>query len=1181
MKTQEIKSVKEVNYTKNKHYYLFILLIVSFLFTIFITFKSFSLMSGIRAYISGESLYSKATNQAYQHFISYLYSKKNEDYILFKEELKIPLADRVARIELEKSQMNIATTADALLSGGNDASDIDNMIDMFRNFGNFPYVKDAITAWKNADDSIQKLVEFSQIINKQMEVNPNTINYQKEYNRLIEIKSVIEDSEKVFISKLVRVSNILKSISTILVILAFCVTFGIITYLFLYDKMIIDDIRKFTIKLEEQNQKKSAESTLSNLLRGDNNLDNLCFQVISHIAKTVGAEVGTIYVSEEDSKDSKDSKLRLLGSYSYTRRKNLLSSIELGQGLVGEAARGKQMIAISEVPENYIRIESSLGNATPRSLLALPLIYKEKVCGVIELASLKTFSDENIDFLNLVSEKIAIAINVTQTNDHTLKLLKRTQEQSEELKAQQEELRVTNEELEERTNLLEIQKSEMVKKNTELKKSKIDLEEKSYQLELSTKYKSEFLSNISHELRTPLNSLMILSKKLLKNKENNLTTKQVEDISIIHSSGNDLLELINNILDLSKIEAGKMNISPEIISYSELTKKIKNMFIALFEEKNIKFSINVDSTLPGTFFTDLQKIEQVIKNLVANALKFTTAGEVALMFFRIDNSQIQSNILKIPEFTCTDIDKEGMIAIRVTDTGIGIPLERQKDIFEAFQQADGSTSRKYGGTGLGLTITRELVTLLGGIIHLESTPGKGATFTVIIPDNYSKTSKTLLLNSYENNLVSNNVSNSPASSDMIKKSSKSSIPLNSIQDDLEKIQVEDRPILIIEDDLKFAQTLYSFCKDKGYKCLHAGDGERGLELAKMYPISAIILDLKLPGQNGISVLKTLKHDLKTRHIPVHIMSAYTNSYDFYETIKGLGAVGIINKPVTLDLLEDAFEKISSFSEKAIKKLLVIEDNSITCEEVKSILESTTIKIDTANTAAIALERIKSDKYDCVLLDLILPDMNGFELLEQFDHLDKNQIPPVIVYTAKSLSDEELFRLNKYASSIISKGPSSNERLLDETALFLHAKIEQLPKQVRKKINDLHNITANKKKILLVDDDVRNIYSIISLLEDFDLEIFKAGNGQMAIDVLNLNPDINLVLMDIMMPVMDGYEAITKIRMDYRFFKLPILALTAKAMEEDRKKCYEVGATDYLTKPINEEKLISAIRVWLS
>ncbi|MFV5699698.1 response regulator [Flavobacterium sp. ZT3R17] len=743
--------------------------------------------------------------------------------------------------------------------------------------------------------------------------------------------------------------------------------------------------------------------------------------------------------------------------------------------------------------------------------------------------------------LSFANKELSTQAEELQIQQEELRQLnEELEQQAQNLKQQQEELQMTNEELEEQTQSLE-------EKNKEVEASKNDIEQKTKQLEISSKYKSEFLANMSHELRTPLNSLLILSKDLSENRKKNLDDVQVESAEIIYKSGHDLLVLINEVLDLSKIEAGKMSINVEKIALKNFTDNLLRDFKHQAQQKGLELVCKLATALPEFIHTDSQRLNQILKNLISNAIKFTEKGSVTI---RIDPNT------------------ETTLNISVTDTGIGISEDKQTAIFEAFQQAEGGTSRKYGGTGLGLSISRELAKLLESEIKVSSTIDEGSTFSLIIP-----------LEIFPEKETFSTIKLKPVLYAPRTKNETEYLNYDTIKDDRDTISADDKVVLIIEDDRNFAAILLNQANKKGFKCLSAATGEDGLLLASKYKPQAIILDMGLPGIKGQQVLHELKANPSVRHIPVHIISANDRSL---EPIRE-GAVEYLMKPITKNELEEAFNRIENFVNRKIKNLLIIEDNENSRKAMKILIGNSDIHCFEAATGKEALAFYQENHIDCIILDIGLPDISGFDLINKLEDIKDHKMPPIIVYTGKELTKEENNLLQKYAESIIIKGIKSEERLLDETALFLHRTISNLPKSKQIIINSLHDKEAifHSKKILLVDDDMRNVFALSKILQERGMEVIKSENGKNALEMLNVHSDIEMVLMDIMMPEMDGYEAMKRIRSQIKFRNLPVIALTAKAMKDDKQKCIDAGANDYITKPIDVERLLSLMRVWLS
>jgi len=921
-------------------------------------------------------------------------------------------------------------------------------------------------------------------------------------------------------------------------------------------------------RLETQVRKQSALQTgqnkLNKRMQGEKDIGTLADDIVACVAEQVGAQVGALFLAENGT-------LRLTGRYAYRKHEGVPEVFLLGEGLVGQTAASMQPIHLNDVPEDYVLVGSALGQAVPRNILAVPFFFNQEVKGVIEIASLEPFSNLHREFLDLVADSIGIAVQTAQSRERVKELLEASQRFIEELQTQQEELKTANEELVEQTQRLkeseerikaqqeemEVTNEELEEKNELLEQQKREVElarkaveEKTVEVALASKYKSEFLANMSHELRTPLNSLLLLARGLAKNKEGNLTEDQMESARIIYVGGNDLLNLINEILDLSRIEAGRMDLRLGLVRISDLAAGVRASFGHMAKEKGIGLEVAVSDDAPAEITSDHKRVEQVIRNLLANAIKFTETGGVAVTF-------------GIPA-PGTDLSRSGLsatecLAVAIKDTGIGIAPEQHKIIFEAFHQVDRGTTRKYEGTGLGLSISREIVSLLGGEIQVESELGKGSVFTVYLPTKAERPRKPDLGTRTED----------------VKRSQVSVQP--PIPDDRDGLTGSDAVILVIEDDPKFAGVLRAKCHEKGFKCLVAPTGEAGLELAAKRLPGAVILDIRLPGMDGWSVLSALKEDIRTRHIPVHVVSVESSSTESLRR----GAVGHASKPVDQQCLEEVFHTLERVSTGTPKRLLVVEDDPKIRRDIVRLIGGGDVKVDEAGTGAEAMEALRSNRFNCVVLDLGLPDMAGNELLVKLER-DGVEPPPVIVHTARDLTRDEEEGLREHAGSIVIKDVRSQERLLDEVSLFLHREVSRMPEKKRKIIRDLHDTDEllRGKKVLVVDDDMRTTFAVSRILSERGMKPLKAENGERALRLLEEHPDVALVLMDIMMPVMDGYEAMKRIRAREGFYKLPIIALTAKAMPEDREKCLAAGANDYMPKPVDEGRLISMIRVWM-
>jgi CheY-like chemotaxis protein/HAMP domain-containing protein len=923
----------------------------------------------------------------------------------------------------------------------------------------------------------------------------------------------------------------------------------------------IDNLRGTTDRNQEQDWLKTNLAKFTRMLQGQRDLVTVGRTLLSELAPLVDAQQGTIYQMERsdpgETLEPTGSTLRLLAA--YAQREGHPERISIGVGLVGQAAAEKQRILLNDVPANYTAIRSSLGQASPTSIIVLPVLFEGETMAVIELAALRPFTDTHLQFLDQLTQSIGVVLNTIEATMRTENLLKQSQQLTTELQTRQIELQQTNEELASKAKQLAEQNEEVERKNKEVEQARRALEEKAAELALTSKYKSEFLANMSHELRTPLNSILILGQQLAENVGGNLTLKQTDFAKNIHSAGTDLLTLINDILDLSKIESGTVTVEPEEITFANLRDTVHRNFHHMAETKALGFKIEIDSKLPRAFVSDPKRLQQILKNLLSNAFKFTALGSVA-MSVRLVSSGWNADH---PVLGVTG----SAIAFEVTDTGIGIAQEKQKLIFEAFQQADAGTSRKYGGTGLGLAISRELANLLGGEIRLQSKPGTGSTFTLYLPLDYTGPTQRLFLGPSPTAHAPRVV---PVLS--IAKAEET------VADDRADVRPGDTSLLIIEDDPHYARILLAIARVKGFKAIVANRGQQALSLAREYTPTAISLDVFLPDMLGWTVLNNLKLDPHTRHIPVQMLSVEEQRQH------GLshGAFTYLVKPTTTSELESAFDKLKAYVAPHTKRLLVIEDNKIERASIVELLGHDDIAITAVGTGSEALEALETHDYDCCVVDLRLPDMSGFELLDRLRAQPGLKDIPIVVFTGKELSPDEEAQLHAVAKSVVLKDVQSPERLLDETALFLHRVVADLPEGKRRMIEQLHGSAdaLRGRKVLVVDDDARNIFALTTILENQEMEVVSATNGRQAIEIIESTPELSVVLMDIMMPEMDGYETMREIRNDVRFRTLPILALTAKAMKGDREKCLQAGASDYISKPVNTEQLLSLLRVWL-
>ncbi|HEY2048937.1 MAG TPA: HAMP domain-containing protein [Caulobacteraceae bacterium] len=923
----------------------------------------------------------------------------------------------------------------------------------------------------------------------------------------------------------------------------------------------IGNLRLTTDRNTDQDWLKTNIARFTSMLQGQRDLTTVGRMVLSDLAPLVEAQHGVIYqvVSEPDG----ELALRLLASYADQPTGGYPRRLHLGEGLVGQCARDARSMVLTRLPDNITPIRGGSFRARPRNAVVLPILFEGQVKAVIELAALTPFTELQLSFLEQLTASIGIVLNSIEATMQTEGLLTQSQQLAAELQTQQRELQQTNDQLEQKAQQLAERNVEVEAKNQEIEQARRALEEKATELALTSKYKSEFLANMSHELRTPLNSILILGQQLQENPDGNLSDKQVEFARTIHGAGTDLLNLISDILDLSKIESGTVSVDAEEILFAGLLETMARPFRHEAENRNLSFDVQLTPDLDRSIITDSKRLQQVLKNLLSNAFKFTAQGGVRLKVFPVGGGWS-------PEHP-TLRHAPSVVAFEVSDTGIGIPPEKQKIIFEAFQQADAGTSRKYGGTGLGLAISRELAGLLGGEIQLRSTPGEGSTFTLFLPLTYVGPQGSAAVRESEGRRWF------PPTQDGLGQA-RLSEPVEVILDDRSRIEAGDPVLLIVEDDPHYARVMVDLARDNGFKVLVAMRGADALTLARDHLPTAVSLDVFLPDMLGWTVLSQLKQNPSTRHIPVQIVTLD----DDRQHGLARGAFSFLNKPTTMEGLEDALAKIKAFSAPRQRRLLVVEDNPAEQLSVRELLAHDDIDIETVDSGSAALTRLAEAPADCVVLDLRLPDMSGFEVLERLRDDPTLADTPVVVFTGRELTPEEDARLHTMARSVVVKGVESPERLLDETALFLHRVVGDLPRDKQAMLERLHSSDEDLvgRTVLLVDDDARNIFALSSVLERRGMRVLTATTGSDAVSIVQSSPEVAIVLMDIMMPGMDGYETIGAIRADPAYRRLPIIALTAKAMKGDREKCLEAGASDYLAKPVHTEQLLSALRMWL-
>jgi len=925
----------------------------------------------------------------------------------------------------------------------------------------------------------------------------------------------------------------------------------------------IDNLRLTTDRNKEQDWLKTNLARFTGMLQGQRDLGTVGRMLLSELAPLVNAQQGVIYQmgSAEPAAGTETGTLVLLSTFADTPE-GYLGEVRIGEGLVGQCASEKRRMLITDLPRGTTPIRSGLFKAKPKNVIVLPVLFEDRVKAVIELATLSAFTASHLSFLEQLTSSIGIVLNSIEATMQTEGLLKQSQQLATELQTQQKELQQTNEQLAQKAQQLAEQNTEVERKNQEIEQARRALEEKARELALTSKYKSEFLANMSHELRTPLNSILVLGQQLAENADGSLSPKQVEFARTIHGAGTDLLNLISDILDLSKIESGTVSVEAEEVFFGALLDTVARPFRHEAENRRVLFEVTGDPAMGRSLVTDSKRLQQVLKNLLSNAFKFTEQGSVRLSVSLAFGGWNSGHPI---------LDGAGsVIAFEVKDTGIGIAPEKQRIIFEAFQQADAGTSRKFGGTGLGLAISRELANLLGGEIQLKSALGQGSTFTLYLPQTYVGPVAPPAAKTAEHGASFNTqaiLATVAAAEQEVR-----------IKDDRSSIEAGDAVLLIVEDDPHYARVLLDLSRDKGFKVLVAMTGAEALELAREFSPSAISLDVFLPDMLGWTVLNHLKQDPATRHIPVQMLTLDE------DRLLGLsrGAFAYVTKPSTTEELDVALTRIREYSQPRRKRLLVVEDNPAEQLSTQELLGYEDIDIDVVESGGAALRALSEANYDCAVLDLRLPDMSGFEVLTQLRDSSTLKDLPVVVFTGRELTPEEDAQLHTLARSVVIKDVESPERLLDETALFLHRVISDLPKEKQNMLDRLHRSddALTGRKVLVVDDDVRNIFAVSSVLERRGMEVLSAGTGREAIQTIESTPELAIVLMDIMMPEMDGYETMQTIRQNPSLRRLPIIALTAKAMKGDRERCLEAGASEYLAKPVNTEQLLSVLRMWL-
>jgi CheY-like chemotaxis protein/CHASE3 domain sensor protein len=1000
------------------------------------------------------------------------------------------------------------------------------------------------------------------------------VNGKQNMDIIRKLISHVIDTENDLLAKRKASSQSASTSAIIFIVVGSLIFLVIIIVLFLYiqatfarQKKIEEEIKITNIELEKvlgENEAKNwlltGTGALNEKMQGQQSERELSENVLTEVCLYTKALTGTLYLFNDA-----EARLELYSSYAFSNLNALKKTVQLSEGWLGQVAKDKKIAVIKGKLNDKLELQSSLVRDELAETIIVPFFFDKKLKGVIELAFNEEVSGYNRDYLTAVSNDIGIAVNTSQARTIMHDLFEETQQQAEELSAQQEEMRVTNEELMNKTEMLQASEEELRVQQEELRTINAELEEKASlleeknqaieearhainlkveELETTGKYKSEFLANMSHELRTPLNSILVLARILKDNKPANLSEDQIKYASVIFNAGNDLLTLINDILDLSKIESGKLDMQNENVKISDILNDMEMLFAEVASNKKIKYTNSVKDVAP-TIFTDKIRVEQVIKNLLSNAFKFTP-----------ENGSIAINVM--PGYAAQTV------SFSIKDTGIGIPQDKQKIIFEAFQQADGSTSRKYGGTGLGLSISRELAALLGGYITVTSKQGEGSEFVLTIP------------------LEAKQVES---------KEDEDTVPtaetFKPVAEFLKPIQRpagqenRDPLVVIVEDDKNFANILQDYARDHGYTAVLVNEGTNAVEIIKEKLPDAVILDIMLPGKDGWQILKELKQDESTMHIPVHLMSAGDAAAN---RVRREGAISFLKKPIDTNALDKLFGDIMINTGTKFTQILLVEDHKAQSQALKEMMQANGITVDQAFDGESAFRMLHENEYQCVILDLNLPDISGLDLLDKIKEVDRFASLPVIINTAMELDKTSVSRLMKYANAMVVKTNKSSDRLIDEVNLFLNKISSSSPQQntatAKSPVSTIGKAGIKGKKVLIVDDDMRNIFALSSALQSYDMEVEIAGDGEEAIAKLEEITDIDIVLMDIMMPKMDGYEATRYIRKQNKWAKLPVIALTAKAMKDDREKCIEAGANDYITKPVDMDRLISLMQLWL-
>ncbi len=1159
-------------------------------------------LAGVRAFIGAEGTWSKNEKELVIHLVRFAWEGNSVEYDHAQEHYRILREARLARLEMGKAEPDMQAIRRGLEGLGVSPEDIPAAVDVFRRFDWAEQIQKAQATWAEGDELIAELGLLAEQLHKDLSAGPVALDdLNARVTRIRALNDELAELEAHFSQVLAEGARWAGGIFYLVLILFTFISLALQMTLVYFTWRLIRRSQSYSAELEQQTWRQGVLAGLNDRLRGDPSEADLCREAVTYLARELDVQVGAFYVAEPDG------TLALRGSYAHQDRKHADTRFAPGEGLVGQAALEKTPIQVRNLPDDYVRIRSGLGEAVPKAALVFPLLLKDRVLGVLELARLQPFDQRLIDVLEQLSTPLAVGLQSVRARAQTEELLAQTQQQAEELQVQQEELRQVNEELEEqaeelrisqerlqgqqsrleetnaeleeRSEALERERNRVNKQNDDLQAARREVEAKAQQLAVTSRYKSEFLANMSHELRTPLNSVLLLSRLLAEDEGGRLSEKQIQFARTINESGTELLSLIDEVLDLSKVEAGKLELTLDAVALEAFCRGFERQFGPQAAERGLAFQVELADGLPERIRTDEQRLSQILRNLLSNALKFTSQGEVCLRVGRPAPEDLKA-VFDGPA-------PDDVLAFSVQDTGIGIPEDKQRLIFEAFQQADGSTSRRFGGTGLGLAISRELAGLLGGGIVLHSQPGQGSRFSVILPvepvaatgsvgpGTGTASGRAASADTGDGEGADNGDGGDDVDATPVDEGPE---PPPEPDDDRAELKPGDRCVLIVEDDRAFARQLLDLARDRGFPGILAADGETGLALADFYTPSAILLDLGLPGLDGMAVIDRLKDSLRTRHIPVHVISGHEGKLASLKK----GAAGFLQKPVNMEQLEGAFRRIDDLVSRPVKSLLVVHDDGDTWAGILELLGADDVEIVHAAGAEQAVEMLDQDRFDCAVIDSQLPGGSGAELLERIRRMASGSDLPVVVYAREDLPTEDQLLFDRYADRVVVAGQTSQVRLLDETALFLHRVDRELPEKQQRIIRRLHSDEAifADKRVLLVDDDMRNVFALTSILEQRGIEVLVAKDGQEALDRLDETPGVNLVVMDIMMPVMDGYEAMRRIRAQPRFAELPVIALTAKAMKGDRAKCIQAGASDYLAKPVDSDRLLSMLRVWL-